>query len=124
MRSLCLSAVYLLFFYNTFAQQSSISGNVFSEKQPLAGAIVKLSNTIYATATDSMGSYVIQNIPNGKYDLVITFLGFNDLKKSVEIKGSSINLGKLEMTSSEKRLSEISVSGQLKRGKMSFTHTR
>lgn len=89
---------------------------MFSEKQPLAGAIVKLSNTIYATATDSMGSYVIQNIPNGKYDLVITFLGFNDLKKSVEIKGSSINLGKLEMTSSEKRLSEISVSGQLKRG--------
>jgi TonB-dependent receptor len=116
MRILCLSTLFSLLFISSFGQQFSVSGAIVSNKQPLPGAVVRLDNTTYVAAADSNGNFKIDNLPSGSYNLVITFLGFSNLTKNFKVLSAPVNLGKLEMKSSEKELSEVNVSGQLKRG--------
>lgn len=45
-------------------------------KQPLAGATVRLDNTQFGAATDSMGVFTIVGIPIGSYSVTISNMGF------------------------------------------------
>lgn len=62
----------------------TVTGKVFSAStgQPLQGASVFAQNTTLGTATDEEGNFHL-NLPNGGYDLVVTFTGYNTASKRV-----------------------------------------
>jgi len=72
-------------FQSAFAQEvsnkSGISGTVSSEKGDfLTGATVKavntVTNSIAFSVTDDNGGFLFRNLTAGKYDLTVTFLGY------------------------------------------------
>ena len=58
--------------------QTDLSGRVLSadNKVPVASANVYISNSSIGTVTDEKGQFVIKNFPTGRYDLVISCIGY------------------------------------------------
>lgn len=89
----------------------SIKGIVTdSTKESIPGIIVSLENTPYNTLTDVNGQFILFNIPNGDYKLLITALGFE--KKVIDIHlnpDQILDLETIVLTSSATNLHEVSV---------------
>ena len=66
-----------------FADTGSISGKVTGDSMHLAGVNVYLSGTSMGATTDSLGSYLIENVPVGKYSLRADYIGYES--SSMEI---------------------------------------
>jgi TonB-dependent receptor len=88
------SAFYLfaLFYFTltltAFAQRSGgIKGKVTDlyTKEALVGANVVLKGTSYGSGTDVNGKYVIYNIPAGKYQLEVSYVGYRKTTTSITI---------------------------------------
>lgn len=78
-------------FFNLSAQaQFSMRGLVLDSisKQPLAGINLFLSHTSIGTTTDQTGHFILDRIPQGKFELVISSLNY-------ETRTISINTGHL-----------------------------
>ncbi|MDB5156006.1 MAG: TonB-dependent receptor plug [Mucilaginibacter sp.] len=60
--------------------------------QPLAGATVRLKNTNYSALTDARGDFSFPSVPQGKYTLVVTYLGYEDLERKIAVEGKTLNL--------------------------------
>ena len=59
-----------------FANEGSISGKVQDLSDPLHGANVFLVGTSMGSTTDSLGKYLINGIPVGKYTLQVDYIGY------------------------------------------------
>ena len=74
----------------------SIKGKVTDaiNSEPLVGATIKIEGTKLGAVADIDGTYEIDNIPLGVYDLKISYIGYNDkIIKGVEVKGKDfVNL--------------------------------
>jgi len=87
----------LIFIGIIYSQQSGeISGTVFctESRLPLIAVNVFLKNTFIGTSTDENGYYVIENVPPGRYEIVVDIIGYQKLhKKIIEIEqNKNINL--------------------------------
>jgi hypothetical protein len=77
-------------------------------KQPLQGASVFAENTTLGTATGTDGSFSLY-LPNGGYNLVITFTGYQTETKRIT-SGDDINHSILvELKQKEKELEDVVV---------------
>lgn len=90
-----LPVLLLLVAHDAQAQQSVVRGFVTdaSNEQPLQGATVVLraADTIVSgTVTDGDGYFVINRIPPGSYDLVISFVGFAPWTESLVLSDGQI----------------------------------
>ena len=71
---------------------ADINGRVLdSIGQPLIGASVSLKNTKYYTLTDNKGNFNFSSVPQGKYTLVVTFIGFDKIEKEIDRKSTRLN---------------------------------
>ncbi len=60
--------------------------------EPLPGVTIILKGTNLGTTTDIDGHYVIPNVPPGKYDISVSFMGYRDLvTKNVNISDDATN---------------------------------
>jgi len=105
------------------AQNFTINGVVLDDKNvPLPGANVVLNypwgEMATATATEPNGSFKLENVEKGGYSMVITYLGFEDLKKEITITDKSVNLGKLALSQGATTLGEVTVKEQVSMGKV------
>ena len=67
------------------SEDGSVSGKVLGNEVPLIGANVFLEGTTLGSTTDSLGNYVINNIPIGKYIIRADFVGYKTIKKDIYI---------------------------------------
>lgn len=76
------------------AQTGSLSGKVSSAGKPLELASVGIKGTVYGTATDSQGEFVIKNIPFGTYNLGVSMIGYTpqNVKVTLSPGQSSLNI--------------------------------
>ena len=83
-RSLFTAFISFLFLQANAQSYYTVTGKVFSATtgSPLQGASVFAQNTTLGTATDEEGNFSL-NLPNGGYDLVITFTGYSNVSKRV-----------------------------------------
>ncbi len=72
---------------NTF--KAIIRNNQIQE--PLKGATATIASLKFSAVSDSGGIVTINNIPNGKFDVVISYLGFARLEKSIVFPLQNIN---------------------------------
>lgn len=78
-----------------YAQSLSLSGTVSDSitGQPLAGASVYLANTTFGSSTNNNGMFQLTNIPNGSYQLMVSFIGYQTLTKTIDVsKNASLAL--------------------------------
>ena len=99
--------VYLLSFSVSILEASPInlSGTVVDSenKDPLIGANIILfqSDNQIGTATDEFGNYLISNIKFGKYDLIVSYIGYDDYKQVLVFNSSSDEKLKLDIINRE-----------------------
>ncbi|MFC6999830.1 TonB-dependent receptor [Rufibacter roseus] len=114
-----ISLLFFLFFLSFlgYSQTGSINGQAVGEGSPLISATVSLlnardSSVVNGVSTDVEGQFRFPAVRNGQYLVKITYLGFNDLIKRVEVAGAPVNLGTLALTSGATTLKEVEVVGR------------
>ena len=76
-----------------FADTGSISGKVTGDSMPLAGANVFLVGTSMGATTDSLGSYLIENVPVGKYSVRADYIGYESSSMEIYVSASDVGSG-------------------------------
>ena len=73
------------------AGQGMLSGRVTDVKTstPLEAVNIFLSNTVLGTTTDSSGWFRLSPIPPGRYDLIVSMIGYSVQKEEIKIDSTS-----------------------------------
>ena len=81
-----LAILFFCFLTGLSYAQITISGKVFDEDNvPLEGASVYINNTSIGTNTDSDGYFAFK-VKEGSYELIVSYVGFDTKKKSIDTK--------------------------------------
>ena len=114
MKRFILAILALAFAVSAFAQTGKVSFSLIDSatKQGVMGAVVE----VYPTAkpndkryyTSGANGYVsIQGLSYGSYSMVVTFIGYKDLKRDFRISAATLSLGKLTMEESAERIETV-----------------
>ena len=119
---LMLKYNFLLFFTfsltSLMAQNVTLTGTVLSngDGSSLPGAHVILIPTIGGVEldnlTDDKGKFIITNLKPGDYNLKISYLGFTDFQKLLQITRRGLDLGEIKLVESAYELGQVQVVGQ------------
>ncbi|RKR10319.1 outer membrane receptor for ferrienterochelin and colicins [Flavobacterium sp. 90] len=111
-----LFLILLLFCLQFLSAQetTSVSGFISGEGQKLQLVNVHLIGTKQKTVTDSLGYYKFENVAIGIYTIQISQMGFQTLKKKIEVVKDPVISYDFELTDNENQLNEVVVSGTLK----------
>ncbi len=109
-----LAMILVVLAIGSQAQQSGIiTGRILdSDNLSMPGAAIVIENTNKGTITDNNGYYTISNLPAGNYDLSVSYVGFNPIKKQVSIEAGKTTIIDFNLKGGLE-LSEVHVSGQL-----------
>lgn len=107
-------ALFLLFSLTLFGQNGSFRGFVYDKKngEPVLYANVILKGTGYGTATDENGYFNITKIKSGKYNMILSALGYDTILFQVTINENRITDQKFFMTETSIRLGDAVVSAE------------
>lgn len=107
----------LLFFAQTgFAQSftSTIRGTVqdADTKSPLAGATVSLISPQTGTITDAQGAFRFDNLPTGRYQLSVSYVGYETVRiPELLLESGKENVQQIRLAPAGKQLNEATVTG-------------
>lgn len=99
------------------AQSFSIKGKItdVTTGKAIAGASVFLSNTSYGNISNSTGAFEINNIRQGKYDLIVSFIGYETYNATIQIPASAEPIT-IQLKQKSKELAEVIVRNYVKDG--------
>jgi hypothetical protein len=94
------------------AQEGTIRGFVYDEENGEAVIFtnVYLKGTTYGASTDVNGYFSITKIPEGQYELTITYLGYDTLSKPVDVVNGKIITEKLFLKKSSIQMQTVEIS--------------
>lgn len=78
---------------------------------PLPGAVIMVDTTLHALA-DEKGLFTIRNVPMREVDIEITFLGFETIRRKMQISQRNTNLGVIRMKEQSNKIDDVVVTGQ------------
>ncbi|WP_338841697.1 TonB-dependent receptor [Flavobacterium ginsenosidimutans] len=105
-------AILILSTKNFYSQ--NISGKVEVSTSVVQEIKVRLLNTNFKTQTDSLGFYILENIPNGTYKIQVTSTGLKSITQRISVlENENLNLD-FELEEDQNELNEVVVSGTLK----------
>ena len=86
------TTVILLISNYAFAQNSIVKGFVFDKdtKEPLSFANIFLVGTKYGVIADIEGYYTISKIPEGKYTLMVSVLGYDSATFDIDLNKTKV----------------------------------
>ncbi|MDZ7723216.1 MAG: TonB-dependent receptor [candidate division KSB1 bacterium] len=92
----------------------TIRGKVIEKAtdSPLPGANVILEGTSIGAATDLKGEYLISNVPEGNYTLVVKYIGYNDGKNTIFVNHDKTVQYDAEMERATVKGEEITITAQ------------
>ncbi|WP_299673881.1 carboxypeptidase-like regulatory domain-containing protein [uncultured Tenacibaculum sp.] len=107
--------IALSFFLSIAFGQIYVKGKVTSKSnQPLEGAAVFFNSTTIATITDANGEYKL-SVPEGKYKLVASYLGYKTVEREVEIdKNTPLDDLNFTLEEADNVLNEVVIGGKKK----------
>lgn len=100
--------------FTSWAQTGEIRGFIYEEatSEPSIYTSVFLKGTSYGAQTNLDGFFSISRIPVGKYNLVVTSIGFDTIYQSIEIKTGDLISKKFYLKKSSIEIKEIDVSAE------------
>ena len=83
--------LYPILYISSIFGQFSVTGKISDKKSrtPLPGSNVILVGTNLGAATDSDGFFEINNVPEGDYEIMATFIGYEIFKSNISITSST-----------------------------------
>jgi hypothetical protein len=107
----------LLFVASIASAQFKITGKVTSadSKKPIASASVFFSNTSKGSTTNEQGEFVLDNIPDGRYDLVVSCVSYETHVQNILPAKITAPLN-IELKTKANELKEVVVGGYVKEG--------
>ncbi len=107
----------LCFASSVMAQTGLVTGKVKDTKDiSLPGATIKLLPTNRYTISNQNGTFEFLNVPAGKYEVSIDYIGYNSLKRSVEVSAGSNTSVELILEDGNLEMQEVVIMGDLLRG--------
>jgi len=116
MKKILILLFSVLSFAQSYTQTFSISGRVTEKLNgtALVNANVYINNSSKGAITNSDGNFSIKGLMPGKYDLVISFIGFQTELKQVEINNENRELD-IKLGKKDKVLREVLILDDLTR---------
>jgi len=109
---LCL----LLFCCKAYSQNLYVKGKIMDakDKTPLTGAAAVLlgtkDSTIYKGSTADMnGNILVEDVAKGKYILKISYIGYTNIFRNIEMKESPIDLGGIALAENSTTLKNVTI---------------
>ena len=97
---------------SAFAQTGSVSGRVLdNKKEGIPGATVLIEGTSLGSSSNVDGTYNIQNVPAGPQTLIISFVGFNTVRRPVTVVAGQNTEVSADLSENTTQLSEAIVVG-------------
>ncbi len=117
-----LLAAFMLFSQSIFAQ-FSIEGKVYDAEnnKTLPGANVIIRNSYKGTFTNQKGEFKLTNLKKGNYEIKVSYLGYKDVVKEVEL--TSDKHLEIELTPSATLSEEIIISATKASSREPLTYT-
>lgn len=97
---------------------NSATGNL------LQGARVEIPALRLSVFTDNTGRYVFSEIPAGSHELVVSYLGLDTQRQSLEVAAGRTNLLNFDLKSQVYQLEKLSVTGQVAGNALALTAQR
>lgn len=98
-KALALCLVFLLWIhvFPTYAiqggQSAVLTGQITDESgKTVAGATVKISNSMLATSSDANGTYLIQGLPSGSVTVQVNMIGYEPTQKNINVSSGENKL--------------------------------
>ena len=116
--NIIIATAFFLFFLSQGAMATGIIKGTVTDKEkniPLIGASVIIADSKIGTATDNEGEFVIKNITPGKYQLIISMMGFKSRIIDIKISDNEILELNVSLHTAILQLSNITITGQAKR---------
>ncbi|MDA3823759.1 MAG: TonB-dependent receptor [Bacteroidales bacterium] len=124
MKRQVITGLVCLLFAMQISAQHILSGHVSMENsKPLDGASVVIVDLNIGTITNEDGSFSLNNIPDGKFKIQVSFLGYETVSKRVSVN-SSMDLGVFLLKEQYYKGEEVTISA-LRAGKktpMAYTN--
>ncbi|MDO9634188.1 MAG: outer membrane beta-barrel family protein [Paludibacter sp.] len=118
MNKIFFSLLLSFFILPVFALQT-IRGKIIdgTTNQPLDFvniALLKEADSAPATGvvSDEKGDFELPRVPNGKYTLRVSFVGYNTIELPLRVTDKELNMGLIKLLEDSKSLSEVEVIGQ------------
>ncbi len=92
-RYLFLSVIFVIFSNILYAQTGSVTGMVTFQGEPMVTASVMLVGTQFGARTNKLGKFEIKNVSAGKYQIKVTYIGYKENIKEIEVQpGQTVNV--------------------------------
>ena len=104
--------ISLIFLSTNLLAQGVITGKVIDKEtgEGLISATVRIDGSTKGAITDFNGDFTITNVSPGTVDIIISYVSFEDMTKTVEVKnGETANIGTVEMVSSAIGLQAVNI---------------
>jgi len=93
------SSMFILCSFSYGQTHYQFKGNVVNENNlPLTGASVFLYPIEIGSITDANGDFAIDDLPKGKYEIAISFIGYKTLVDTISLVGNKIQNFKLDVS--------------------------
>jgi iron complex outermembrane receptor protein len=107
-KSIFILCVITLSIAKTFAQQGNVKGTVQTNNgKPAEGVSISIKGLNRSTITNNDGVFELKKIPKGIQTLIVTLIGYNDLKQEVTVNSEGVSTVDLKLSLSENQLNEI-----------------
>lgn len=107
------SVLFLLSFCSigVMAQDNSVKGFVYEEStgEPVMFSNVYLKGTTYGGSTNENGYFNITRIPDGKYTLLITCVGYDTIAESISLTNNQVLNKKYYLSETSLKLETVTV---------------
>ena len=112
-----LFLILLLVSQEALAQQVILRGFVTdaSNEQPLQGATVALrsgNDLVAGTATDGDGYFVINRVPPGTYEMVVSYVGFSSWTESLDLSAGNVRDFRIALSMRAAEIDELVVEAE------------
>jgi len=132
MKNILPVMLFLLLSISGIAQTGVISGNIsdVNTKETLIGATVVLQGTTTGAITDFDGNFKIEKVANGTYNLVISYISYdNQIVRvtvsegksepvNVQLKPATVDIGEVKIVAKRRDNTEMSLISNLKAGNL------
>jgi len=125
MKSLILPVLALFFAFQSLAQNTFKTVVRDSEtKEPLTGATVLVRGTTKGSATNMNGFAQIPNVPNGKWTIVVTFIGYNEKTETFIFPLAQQDTVEIFLSASDEEVDEVIITATRSSRTIENTPTR
>ncbi|HSF88408.1 MAG TPA: TonB-dependent receptor [Saprospiraceae bacterium] len=114
MRSLLIALFTTFLIVSTDAQRGAVTGKIFMSDSVtlLPGANIFIEKSGSGTSTNGRGNYLLDGIPYGTYELVVSYIGYVTIRKEIDIHSSDTLVYHFFLTESIATLGEAVVMTQ------------